>query len=355
MKETINTGIIPMDSYLSDDNPIRRATKDILLKGRTDLYTEEEVSPVVGRRYLSFGSIVSITDDEEGLLKRLMVERLLYALNNSFFSDLIRTEYYLLEIDGEMSLCTESFMDLHVGSHPGRYKFVKDDNLKPLSSLEKLEFIEDPKNLDTVLYSPPCACRITMMGYRSLDQYLFGNGRSFSEVIAEIQGDLGRKALNVMDLGGGYGLALDEAKKLHPELVTYNITRDEEFSSYPVDFTSICFVERMPAALSGKIDFIFSNMATRYFAFTDLVIRGCIESLSRGGRMHIFFSSEASGNPDIDDIKRRMKEAYQYLKDLELSGLISLQIDGTYNGLHLGEKAEEGSLFPASSVDVIKL
>ena len=113
----------------------------------------------------------------------------------------------------------------------------------------------------------------------------------------------------------------------------------------------------MPLALEGKIDFIFSNMATRYLAFCDLTIRGCIEALASGGVMDVFFSSERSSNSDLEDIRRRTKTAYEYLKDLESSKLIKLSIDGKFRTNISDEslKAEAGTLYPASNVSVVKL
>ena len=67
-------------------------------------------------------------------------------------------------------------------------------------------------------------------------------------------------------------------------------------------------------------------MATRYIAFCDLTVQGCVKALAMSGMMNVFFSSERSCNPDREDVKGRTRRAYEYLKDLESSKLIQLSI-----------------------------
>jgi hypothetical protein len=143
---------------------------------------------------------------------------------------------------------------------------------------------------------------------------------------------------------------------MYPELITYNATRDEEFSHYPTDFHIVGFMERMPIALQGKIDLIFSNMTTRYLAYTDLVIECCVSMLATGGILDVFFSSERSNNHCEEDIKRRMKRAFEFLKDLEHSGSVKLRIGHHFSSNFGGSfRSVAGTLYPAASVFVKKL
>jgi hypothetical protein len=66
---TETTGIIPGKEYIVDEsNPIRIMAEQVLA-GRTEPFSTEEVTGLIDRRYFSFEPIVSITDDEEELLK----------------------------------------------------------------------------------------------------------------------------------------------------------------------------------------------------------------------------------------------------------------------------------------------
>ncbi|MFA5124780.1 MAG: hypothetical protein WC473_03075 [Patescibacteria group bacterium] len=343
------TGIIPGKEYAIDEsNPIRMMAREILA-GRTEPFSEEEVTELIDRRYFSFESIVPITDNEEELLKTTLLEDLMYYLNNGPTRKFLLAECFLVGNAGRRN-------DQEIVSVNSRTPIPK--SLNPMTPEEKIIFLSDPKNLKVFWEYEYGSSTLALMGYRPISDYgMFGSTERFTQTIRRIQKATGKSQLNILDLGGGVGLALYDAKRLHPELVTYNTTRDEEYGSYGVDFQIVCFLERMPRQLRGKIDYIFSNMATRYIAFCDLTLQGCIEALAIGGTMEVLFSSEKSCNRNLEDVKNRTKTAYEYLKDLETAKLIQLQINGRI-GNNISRStfmANERSLYPASKVIVTRL
>ncbi len=341
-----NSGVIPEEIY-TGDNPVRQLAKEIL-KGRKKPFSQEEIESIVDQRYFGFDSLVSLDEYEKLHLRDEIVNRLLYRLNEGTLRKFLETDCYwsaLRDRRGFQIIYTkEALLNENVS------------NVCLMTAEEKLMFLKDPRNLKVRWRERGLESDFATMGYRNIDEYGMPGRKSFTDVIREIQTDSGRKELNILDLGGGVGLALRDAKKIHPELVTYNATRDEEFSHYPVDFHIIGFMERMPLVLKDKINFIFSNMTTRYLSYTDLVLRCCVMMLAKKGIMNIFFSSDSSNNRCGEDIKRRMKLAYVYLKDLEKLGLIKLKINNTFSSNFGGTfRSESESLYPAATVFVKKL
>ena len=341
-----NTGVIPEADY-AESNPVRQLCMEIL-GGRTIPFSRKEIERIVDRRYFDFDSLVSLTQREESFLRDDITNDLLNRFNKGKMRMFLGSNCYqstYLNCFGTLNIYTEEVGKKEIGfSH-----------FHLMTNEEKLSFLENPKNLNARWNERGSETSFARMGYRTIDKYPFPLfAKSFTDAVRQLQTDIGKKELHVLDLGGGVGLGLHDVKKMHPELITYNATCDEEFCHYPTDFHIVGFAERMPLALQGKIDFIFSNMATRYFAFADLVMKCCVQMLGKGGVMSVFFSSESSINRDEEDVKFRMREAHDFLRELEKAGSIQLKINNRFYGLGPC-KAEKGSLYPASSVFVKKL
>lgn len=346
MGKFLSTGVIPEAVY-AESNPVRQLSKEIL-GGRTSSFSRKEIERIVDRRYFGFDSLVSLTRREKSFLRNEMVNDLLDRFNEGKMRTFLGSNCY-------QGTHLNSFGTLDIYAEEAAKKEHNFSHLHLMTAEEKLSFLENPENMKVRWHERQCTMPFARMGYRAIGEYSIPFfKRSFSDIVRQLQDDVGRKELHVLDLGGGVGLCLHDVKKMHPELITYNATCDEEFCHYPTDFHVVGFVERMPLALQGKIDFIFSNMATRYFAYTDLVMQCCVKMLTKGGVMSVFFSSERSINRDEEDIKRRMKKAHDFLKEFEKSGTIQLKINYRFCGLGPG-KSEKGSLYPASSVFVKKL
>ncbi|MFA5871034.1 MAG: hypothetical protein WC842_04095 [Candidatus Paceibacterota bacterium] len=339
-KKDLFSGVISEEDYVKS-NPIR----DIAMKIINEKYETKEINKIIDQRYFGFSSLVSLTDKEESFLRKTMVDQLKFMFVKSDFSKLLRTSCYI----------NKEQKDVYKRGAQGLN--LSDDKkiFHVMSAEEKLIFLNNPTNLSAVWHEDYCSSPFGVMGYRNFNCYKIC--KNFAKVVHEIKSaDNKKERLRIMDLGGGVGLALNDIKKMHPELITYNATRDEEYSHYPTDFHVVAFAERMPLALKGMIDIIFSNMATRYFAYTDLVIKGCVEMLAKGGVMDVFFSSESSDNYSERDVVRRMKKAHDFLKEMESSGVIELKINNTFSSNFGGSfKSEDGTLYPAASVFCKKL
>lgn len=347
MNQFLNTGIIPEAVYATG-NPVQQLSKEIL-DGRTSSFSRKEIERIIDRRYFSFDSLVLLSKREKSFLRRDMTNDLLCRFNEGRMRKFLGSDCY-------QSTCRsgDGAWHIYAGEVPANDRHFS--YTRAMTAEEKLAFLENPENLETRWHESWGSTSFARMGYRSISEYGMPRNRSFTNVIRRLQAKIGRKELHVLDLGGGVGLALDNIKKMHPELVTYNATRDEEFCCYPSDFHIVGFMERMPLALQGKIDFIFSNMTTRYLAYSDLVIQCCVLMLARGGIMNIFFSSERSDNHCEEDVQCRMKKAYDYLRNLKQSGMIQLKINHGYTSCVGGSfKSDAGSLYPAANVFVKKL
>lgn len=279
MSQLLATGVIPETVY-PKNNPIRKIVKEIL-SGRTDSYTFEEMEHIVNRRYFGFDSLVSLTEQEESFLRSNMVDSMLHRFNKG------DTRKFL------ESVCYRKYQKKGWVSNVYTKEALERDRDSSESHImtneEKLLFLEDPQNLESRWHELNLDTPFASMGYRNFDEYPISRDKNFATMLQRLRAVGGKRKLCVLDLGGGVGLALWDIKQMYPELITYNATRDEEFSHYPTDFHVVGFMERMPLALQGKIDFIFSNMATRYFAYSDLVIQCCVLMLAKGGIMDVFF------------------------------------------------------------------
>jgi hypothetical protein len=339
------SGVIP-ESVYAESKPIRKIAREILA-GRRDQYSSEEIERVVKQRYFAFESLVPLTRNEEGLLCKEMTDVLRSSVNEGGKLRLfLESDCYVSpkQDDQRQDVYTK---DMLRGAKNGY-------SLHLMTKEEKLVFLEDPMSLEAYWHEGRSISPFAKMGYRHFDDYSIS--RRLPKMIRQTRAAMGRKDLRVLDLGGGVGLALSDIKKKYPELITYNATRDEEFSHYPSDFHVVAFMERMPLELQGSIDVIFSNMATRYLAYTDLVVQGCVSMLAKGGIMDVFFASERSDNPDENDIERRMKKAHDFLKDMESSRMVELEIKHSYTSCVGGSfKSDDGTLYPAASVFVRKL
>ncbi|RJQ29104.1 hypothetical protein C4565_02465 [Candidatus Parcubacteria bacterium] len=326
-------------------NLIRKVMSQVS-HGASFSYSEKELHELIAERYFGFEPIVSLTEQEEQELRNALKEELQYTFAESSFSEFINSVCYLLpDPNGDFNIYQDSA--------------VKEAGLKPrtgpMSTEEKIALLEKTSNSKIVWHAGHSISNgFERMGYRNFMYYPICS--RFQEIIGGLKLANGDRALHILDLGGGNGRALNDIKMEHPELITYNATRDEEFIYYPADFQVIACMERIPLALKGTIDLIFSNMATRYFAFTDLVIEGCVAMLAKGGIMDVFFSSERSDNHSEEDVMRRMKKAHDFLKEMESSGVIELKIDNSFTSNIGGSfQSGEGTLYPAASVFVRKL
>ncbi|MFA5870894.1 MAG: hypothetical protein WC842_03350 [Candidatus Paceibacterota bacterium] len=339
-KKEFFSGVISEADY-AKNNPIRNVAMKIINRE----YEAKEIDRIIDQRYFGFDSIVSLTDKEESFLRKTIMDELKFKFAKSNFSELLKSVCYIDE--EQKDVYQGRLRDFHLSDEK---KIFHAMNVE-----EKLIFLNNPMNLSAFLHEGHCSSQFGAMGYRSFDCYRIS--KNFAKLVHEFKSaDNKKERLRIMDLGGGVGLALNDIKKKYPELVTYNATRDEEYSHYPTDFHVVAFAERMPLALKGMIDIIFSNMATRYFAYTDLVIKGCVEMLARGGVMDVFFSSERSDNCSKRDVMRRMKKAYDFLKEMESSRAIELKINNTFSSNLGGSfKSEDGTLYPAANVFVKKL
>lgn len=340
------SGVIPESEY-RESNPVRHLCQQVI-EGRKRKFSRKEMEQIVNQRYFSFEPLTSPTPKEESFLRACMVQTLLNRFNGYGRSFLESACYQSTWRDdmGYAHIYTEKALKAA--------GMLSSPNFKLMTVNAKLKFLDDPLNLECRWHSDSGGSSyFAQMGYRKFREY--GKSSTIKKRIAALQAVKGKR-LHILDLGGGIGLALKDLKALYPELITYNATRDEEFCHYPADFHIVGFIERLPAALRRKIDLIVSNFTTRYLAYADLVIEGCVAMLAKGGILDIFFSSERSDNRSEEDIQLRMKKAFDFLMQLKRSGMAKVRIGHRFWANDGGcYKSAPRSLYPAASVFVQKI
>lgn len=340
------SGVFSRSDYV-DANLIRSAVNRVS-KGQLFYPSEKEIDEFINNRYFGFESIVPLTKQEEQELRDALKKELHYTLVESNLAEFFNSVCFLACENNKR-------YDIYCASALKGNDFVPQRG--PMTTEEKIAFLEMTLNLKVSFHagrSTSISSGFERMGYRNLVDYSIYS--EFHELMNQLNKANGNRALHILDLGGGNGRALNDIKTEYPECITYNATRDEEFVYYPADFQVIACMERMPLALKGKIDLIISNMATRYFAFTDLVIEGCVNMLAKNGIMDVFFSSERTDNHSEEDVMRRMKKAYNFLKEMESLGIIELKIGNSFTSDVGGSfQTDDGTLYPAANVFVKKL
>jgi|GEM_PF-2916396 len=191
---------------------------------------------------------------------------------------------------------------------------------------EKTSFFSSPENWHNdkaKFYSCGGNSKLTLDGIRSLERYGY-NEDNFKSRVEEISRSCGHSNLRMLDIGGASGRALHDAKKICPNLETYNLTIDEQPAMYPVNHLYLCPAEAMPKELEERMDFIISRTAFRYFMYPYIGLRNAIKALSVGGFADIYFSSECSENPR--SLNEGTYQTFKWIKKLEKEGFIKTNI-----------------------------
>lgn len=223
-------------------------------------------------------------------------------------------------------------------------KLASNSQLKVMGRAKALEIISTPEGWNSAYVmigderGGGFGHNLPMQGMRTLDGYGISH-EQLAKSFAGIRQRTGQAELNVLDIGGGMGVALDEIKSLDPNARTINLTVDLEPIMYPVDELVLCPAELLPRRLEESADYIVSRTAFRYFNYPDLALRNAVMALSIGGEADILYSFErserleklipvknAEGEQKLegiwDDLVERTLGGFRWIKELESKGYI---------------------------------
>jgi hypothetical protein len=292
---------------------------------------------------LKTGKFVEKTDEE---IKQFMKENHFYGkaiiepskeekavLEKSIFSDL-KT---MFNHDSLRKLCEYKAVYVKKGGDPvftnapcfvleGRESFEEEKSkFGTLSPEKKIKLLSNPDTWHkSRLLESDCSGTFRLYGMRELEDYGFDK-KQFKEIIERTKKDTGKSLINILDVGGGMGVALKDIKKIDPKIITNNMTVDVEPVTYDLDNLYLCVGERFPLELKEKMDIILSNMAFVYMPGQSLTLENCLQSLSVGGSA---FLNVEWGKQDyfIPNSPEKMMKQYARMKKLADEGFIELDV-----------------------------
>ncbi len=248
--------------------------------------TDKEIEQMVEEKLFAGESITPLSEEEESLLKLSAADNLCTLANNKQLRLLLGDVYY--EDEGE-NRGNYSRYNLYLANEKNRdisklRKLSLEDKVKLLLNQEVLLFVKLHES------SPNGGKSVTSLiayGNRSIQDYgLHADSGSFLRNLIEKNG-----IARVLDIGSGMGLALHNLKKIYGDRIdTYGFSLEQEMAMFPIDHQHYGSAERFPKEFSGKFDFIFSNMAFRYFLFQNIALGNVVRALRSGGMAEIHFS-----------------------------------------------------------------
>lgn len=199
--------------------------------------------------------------------------------------------------------------------------------LTPMSAEEKKAMLRVPDQWDLPFNGLEVGGHIQGVE-RQLNSYLtneFGAGNSvglgdkFTEIVDRVRKNTRNGDVKILDIGGGNGTALRDAKRRDRNIsTTLQALHIEAGMDNEMEDVIICPAEMLPESAFESYDLVISNIAFRYFSYPDIALLNAIKALSIGGEAYIEFGYDRSGT-DWEELKSRLN----YLYDIFLPRLVS--------------------------------
>lgn len=317
--------------------------------------SEEEIKDFIAQNHFGREAIQELSPEDKETIMKPIFRYLKYRMNASELK----------------KLCEEEIVYSPKAEHYGGRDiphFILNTNRKfnpeklkygLLSKEEKIKLFSNPdiwnnaKLVDQFSIGP-----LLSWGMRYLEGYGFEK-EEFDGMVKRIKNNTHKDLVNILDVGGAMGVALNEAKQNYPnEIITHNLTVDVEPVIYDVDNLYLATGERFPIELKENMDLILSNMAFVYMPGQSLALENCIQSLSVGGEAHL---SVGWGKQDnfIKNSPQKMQAQYKRMQELDKEGFIELDVNsGDYNGDHAltyNPIRKDKNYFPSAFVKIKKL
>ena len=222
-----------------------------------------------------------------------------------------------------------------------------------LSRPEKKKMLSDPAVwLNARLNTVRIDCPLVGYGMRPLTSYGI-NTEQFMDTVKRVQNATGKDKINLLDVGGANGLALQDARKLTNIVITHNLTPTLEPAMFSTDFLYVCPAERMPESFREQMDLILSNYAFCYFPGQDLALENILQALSVGGEANIEVSF-GKQRVFVDNFAPRMAEQYKRMKHLHDLGYITLKVESDCNPHPLDFPVSQNNFYPPAQLYIRK-
>ncbi len=369
--QTVNRSKVEQNELIfpSDPDPLFEGYFDEIKEGKFRPRTDADVAKVISLEF-SAKPITPLTDWElkklEDYLRR-KAESSIWLLNEDY-QPFAEHELYL--IDNELIELIEKqinikpresglfrmpvFLDSTKVKHNSTLleilKIIKNLNISPLKPEELIGLLMNPETIGSFGYVDEQVVKfldgsIEHYGGRTTfgdgsrhlfshtadvqlrDDYNYSNAEDFKNKLERIRQRTKKLRLTMLDIGGNFGKALMDAKKIDPTLKTINMTLNY-LPSINGDIIVRRPAEYMPAVFEETIDVIESNYAFTYFLFPDIGLINAVKALSVGGEANLSFSNNRCPL-DKEELLERMKKVFTWLKDLEQKGYIEIaRIEG---------------------------
>ncbi len=158
-------------------------------------------------------------------------------------------------------------------------------------------------------------------GWRQMD---------LAEMARDVRARTQRGTLRLLDLGGGMGRALQDAKEVAPDLYTVNLTSTEEPALFAFDRLEIALAEAMPEELRESVDIMISFYAMTHTRIPSLVIANALQALALGGEACLDISTHKAMISQ-ERLQRDYEAVYENLSQLAERHLLSFDMKRPHN------------------------
>lgn len=177
----------------------------------------------------------------------------------------------------------------------------------------------------------------------------YDSKEDYLKQLKEVRQLTGKSNLKILDVGSNFGFALRDMKMIDNNVETFNMTIDETPSIYG-DHIVHYPAELMPKEFYESMDIIESQVAFRYFPYSDIGLQNIIKALSVGGTARIHYTPghvnhiSLNENKDVDISREEIKQ-----RDTNLRELLKTLVKENYIKLEGSDNNFIQSLYPDSN------
>ncbi len=344
----------PESFSMKDHNPLFTKFWQELLVGKGTEKGEKEVEELV-EAYTNVEPINPLSKQEAEKIKEHL--RFFFRLKidsyNKEYNQLINDQILLLDAKNlnltlGINYVGSKFNILNSTELSKQEKYKKpleslmEKGVKFLTTAEKVKLFNEPEFFGKARYfawnSKLLYVRNGLFGSgsRRLTQEEGGYYHSNEEFLEEVRGvreRTGKSKIRILDVGSNFGFALKDMKDLDSNIETFNMTIDEHPALHG-DHIVRYPAEMMPAEFKEIMDIVDSQVAFRYFLYSDIALNNVIKSLSVGGVARISYevghtsNSFVPGVPRItiseQELNNRQKVLWTGIKELVEKGYLDI-------------------------------
>ena len=338
-----------------DHNPLFTKFWEELRSGKGVEKGEADVETLV-EAYTNVKTLTPLSKEEMEKIKEHL--RLFFRIEintyNTDYNTLINDEICLVDsrdinfdmFHGGYSVRKNTLLNIsHLAREERYWKMIqelKTKGIKALTLEEKVRLFSDPTFLKKTQYYTwePILSRVAATGFGSGSRRLteqsggyYHSNEQFLEEVQAIRGRTGKPMLRILDVGSNFGFALKDMKDLDPNIETFNMTIDEHPSLFG-DHIVRHPAEMMPAEFEEIMDLIASQVAFRYFLYSDIALRNVIKSLAVGGvarisyqvgdTIHSFPPPYSRIELDEEEVRNRQRALWASIKTLVDQGYLDI-------------------------------